>query len=332
MTAGPTPAELRDRIATDSTRALAGFAAASAAEAQAEGKEWLPPVTAGGSEARLTDADWIAGGTSISASSTPLPSARRSARPRKHPPDRGLVGIQVFALWEKAASPNTPVSLWKGSQKEYVEPRHPLVDIVPTMRSTIVGPAQLPTLPIAGADDPRTYSGPLSAFEGLWVSMADGELRGRIIGNSLIWEEDGSETRLKFFRGNSRKGVGDILQMKLDGATHFGHLSDDAHVLRWKDGDRWIRLDQSFERMQSYCDHEKLPQDFQLQGWKSVNRCLLSKNSKALSRPTTSSSRGRPGSRPSTRDLSARCSLSKERSLSPPRSPRSRVRPSSTFA
>lgn len=82
----------------------------------------------------------------------------------------------------------------------------------------------------------RSFSS-FMVFEGDWVSRTDGELRGRIEGASLIWEEDCSTTHL-WAHGER----GDVISMLVDGECHSGVLSEDGRLLRWGDGDTWIRM------------------------------------------------------------------------------------------
>mmetsp|Transcript_117588 Transcript_117588/g.293180 ORF Transcript_117588/g.293180 Transcript_117588/m.293180 type:complete len:313 (-) Transcript_117588:260-1198(-) len=87
-----------------------------------------------------------------------------------------------------------------------------------------------------------TTLGSLSAdrcqiFEGDWASRADGELRGRIEQGHLMWEEDGTATPL-WVHGER----GDVLSMMVDGQCHYGVLSEDGRLLRWADGDVWLRV------------------------------------------------------------------------------------------
>jgi len=262
--------------------------------------------------------------------SPPLPLARKKARPRKTPPDKGRLGIDIFALWEKAGRTNTPVSIWSADRR-HRDKEHVGGLNGSTLRATIIGPARV-TVPRRrmriedDEDESRTANAP-TAFEGMWISTGDGELRGRIVGHYLIWEEDNSRTTLKFIGSKSSRGLGDVVSMTFDGESHSGVLSEDGHVLRWRDGDRWLRLDESFDRMLAYCEHkQQLPEDYSFQGWVTTNKCVMSSNMKSLSRPSTGSSwRSHLAPRPATHHCAARhavirsSSPTRQRSSSPRR-------------
>jgi len=219
--------------------------------------------------------------------SPPLPSARKLATPRKKRPVVGKVGVDVFALWHKAGQINVPVSSWHPKRNLFREAHQGGFIDGSTLRSAIVGPK---SLPIPDEDDERCYEEP-TAFEGTWISRADGDLRGSIEGSWLIWADDGSRTRLRIIKAHSRGGSGDVVAMLLDGKAHSGVLSEDGHILRWGDGDRWLRIDAHYERMEGYCENAKSHLDgSQLQGWSVHENCILSRPV-SRSRPSTSSPR-----------------------------------------
>merc|ERR1719478_1096605 len=99
--------------------------------------------------------------------------------------------------------------------------------------------------------------------------------------------------------------------MNLDGEVHTGVLSEDGHILRWGDGDRWLRIDESYEEMQSYCaDSQRDSQDILMQGWSVSDRCVFARQLQ-ISRPGTGSTA------PSTPKQRGGRLLSKDRELSP---------------
>lgn len=280
-----TSASLRERIVAEKARESSGL---GTSENAGEGG-LLPTISQAmpGAPAALASCTWTKAddaASPASPASPPLPSARRLARPRKKPPQRGRLGVDIFALWEKAGRINTPVSTWRAGRdvERHAERGGGFME-GSTMRSAIVGPARLP-------DSPRPDSAEPTAFEGHWVSRQDGEQRGRIAGNWLIWADDGSRTRLQVIKSNSRKGSGDVITMNLDGEIHTGVLSEDGHILRWGDGDRWLRIDESYEEMQSYCaDSQRDSQDILMQGWSVSDRCVFARQLQSISRPGTGS-------------------------------------------
>jgi len=225
-------------------------------------------------------------------------SPRQLVQQRKKSPVR--IGLDAFVLWEKAARPTQPVSAWRTDRNIMREKDHPggFID-GSTLLSTIVGPARFaPAVP--PEDDSRSRMRP-TAFEGMWTSRADGDLRGRIEGSFLTWVDDGSRTRFKVIKKHSRGGSGDVITMMVDGESHSGVLSEDGHILRWGDGDRWLRLDESFDRLQMYCeDSSGTQEDVQHQGWVVTDRCVMSNHLKSLARPSSSSASS-PTSRPAPR-------------------------------
>lgn len=112
-------------------------------------------------------------------------------------------------------------------------------------------------------------------FEGDWASREDGELRGRIEQGHLMWEEDGTATPL-WVHGER----GDVLSMLVDGSYHYGVLSEDGRLLRWGDGDVWLRVvpesavDHSI-RDQGY-DSLELDESLSWAGWSARSPSLSS--------------------------------------------------------
>jgi hypothetical protein len=234
--------------------------------------------------------------------SPPLPSNRKLAPPKRREP--GRLGKDFFVLWEKAGRSNTPVSDWKVNRDLYSQSKKfgKFLD-GSTMRASVVGPARLPPSALEvcyeddeGADIP-------TFFDGMWISRTDGDVRGRIERSSMMWEEDGSCTRLRFHKSNPHGGPGDLVTMRLDGEVHSGVLSEDGHMIKWLDGDHWMRVDQSYDLMQEYCATDPWPEDVQLQGWSFTDACIIDRNSKSISKSGTGSP---PPSRPATSHQAAR--------------------------
>jgi len=74
-------------------------------------------------------------------------------------------------------------------------------------------------------------------MDGEWASKTDGEFRGCIEGGVLVWEEDGTETTLTV-HGERMETV----SMLVDGESHYGVMSEDGRILKWHDGDTWVRI------------------------------------------------------------------------------------------
>jgi len=311
-----TSASLRERIAAAAEREDAALAA--------DGGSLLPPVITG--EKKLGGWTSLRTDDPSTPSKVPLPQARKPARPRKHNPGSvqntsGRLGVDIFALWEKAGRINTPLSAYTAGRDIMREADNGGGFVAgSTLRSTIVGPCQLSLTPRAQSKKSRSLQIP-TAFEGTWISREDHEIRGRIEGSYMIWDEDHFRTCFRVIKCNALAGSGDVIIMTIDGEKHSGVLSEDGHILRWRDGDRWQRIDESFGRMQAYCEETSgCPQDIEFQGWSTFDRCVMSAQLKTLSRPDTGSSiLTRPGARPGSQHQSARRALCGSESVSPER-------------
>lgn len=224
----------------------------------------------------------------------------------RRPPNETPNSADVFMLWKKGGKKAVPHSNWQAKRNIFRRADHQGGYIEgSTMRSAIIGIAS-----VASRENDGTSSfTAASSFQGTWVSRIDGEVRGHIKGACLTWAEDGSETRLKFVQSHPNPGPGDVVNMRVDGQSHAGVLSEDGHILRWSDGDRWLRVDDQYHRMQGYCDgvYDGAKAPFQLQGW-SVNDKGLYNRPESRSRPGTSCFR--PSSTSASRYMFSRPSTS----------------------
>jgi len=177
-----------------------------------------------------------------------------------------------FKIWEVGGRANTPNSFWKeqrtndGGMEAVASPcarphlwtslSHLKVRAMQEkghMRAML-----LPSTP-SSAESSLTRN-----LDGLWVST-DGELRGKVEGNMLRWDCDGSQSRLRL--GGERQ---EIVTMAVDGVRHFGALSEDGHRLIWADGDVWVRHDNDADSLakvvKDQCGEDK-PSRHRPVGW-----------------------------------------------------------------
>jgi len=177
----------------------------------------------------------------------------------------------VFVLWRQAALHRLPNTLWRPAGAD--PPSHPKMAsqrFSSTLRTALDGKHARPRAPVLsrqswlgdsgtyssaghpsvseeaplllpmdyGMGGPRPgYCGPSHLLDGDWFSREDGELRGRIEAGQLYWEEDGSATSLYI---HTKRG--DVVSMVVDGERHSGVLSEDGRILKWQDGDIWVRV------------------------------------------------------------------------------------------
>lgn len=190
-------------------------------------------------------------------------------------------GADVFAFWDRGGRRVMPVSHWTIKKKDLTRASEAVGGVFAeahTLRSSLVGPTWPPPSPLLSTGrscsqaSSRSEPPENSAFDGLWIGRADGEMRGRIEGSRLTWYVDKSISQLRIIRHQSRGGVGDVISFTLDGETHAGTLSPDGSVLRWRDGDRWLRVDEGFERMQAYTGRALSPTGRRRQSFKDVDR------------------------------------------------------------
>mmetsp|Transcript_35 Transcript_35/g.115 ORF Transcript_35/g.115 Transcript_35/m.115 type:complete len:279 (-) Transcript_35:21-857(-) len=208
----------------------------------------------------------------------PVMVQRKSSSPERNAPDPN-----VFVLWSNAGRSHTPNSLWRAERGGQVAP----ADGAPrTLAAVVVGhqrPATSPAAPGTRRVVPCSPRHP-SRLDGTWLSRLDGELRGHVEGGQLRWEEDGSATPLVLHgeRGN-------IVSMTVDGQAHSGVLSADERLLRWGDGDVWVRVDDFFEQVSTLCSSgNSILQDDSL-SWGSWRASSSRPPSRPASRPTSRS-------------------------------------------
>mmetsp|Transcript_84599 Transcript_84599/g.218002 ORF Transcript_84599/g.218002 Transcript_84599/m.218002 type:complete len:267 (+) Transcript_84599:91-891(+) len=159
------------------------------------------------------------------------PRRKQPATARGTSRGKGFDRGDVFALWGSAARSIVPIS--SQAARERAERRafynaggQGGVDWALTMRSVLTN-NQEGSMAVGAA-----------RLEGTWHSRQDGELRGRIDGNRMTWEEDGSETLITIAGERA-----DIVRMSVDGKSYAGVLSEDGRLLKWGDGDVWVRSD-----------------------------------------------------------------------------------------
>lgn len=178
-----------------------------------------------------------------------------------------------FAIWGTACRAQTPISQWKTS------PRSPLsVASRPWLstkqRRARNSPATLAAALVrcAPSPSPRTTRPPqcaadeglaqsdiseaekelqartLRQLEGTWASRQDGKIRGRVEGTRFVWQDDASWSRIAVHSGQK------TLSMVVDGKFFSGFLSEDGRLIRWADGDTWIRADDAVSRqLREFC-------------------------------------------------------------------------------
>ena len=190
---------------------------------------------------------------------TSAPRRRQGAGvPTERPKD-------FFSIWDAGGRPHTPDSIWRRQMcndrpdtgvgqvpEARAQTAKPSPGVVPSVRALLLedrpssrSEAANARPPTHGAADARSVS--LADFDGTWISRGDGELRGRIENGRMIWAEDDSETLLTAY------GHGDIVSTLVDGVVYSAVLSEDKNVLRWGDGDHWIRADEQANRLLRYC-------------------------------------------------------------------------------
>lgn len=188
---------------------------------------------------------------------SPLAARRQlvESRQASHTVSETQVDEDTFVLWPGGARLRTPNTRWRPAGAS--APSHPKVGHrwSSTLRSVLEGgharPKAEPTPPGTPETDDVQYSAhaqpsPCSSptasiascvLDGDWFARSDGELQGRIQGGKLFWEEDGTATTLYM---HSKRG--DVVSMVVDGDTHCGVLSEDGRLLKWNDGDIWVRV------------------------------------------------------------------------------------------
>eukprot|EP00927_Polykrikos_kofoidii_P051526 TRINITY_DN45328_c0_g1_i1.p1 TRINITY_DN45328_c0_g1~~TRINITY_DN45328_c0_g1_i1.p1 ORF type:complete len:385 (+),score=49.76 TRINITY_DN45328_c0_g1_i1:187-1341(+) len=221
------------------------------------------------------------------------PRTPRSAKERvgiSRPPEDDL-----FAMWSSAARSDTPQSVWNGQrgpaapasirkskQARLHHTAHTprcVPDHVPTVRSTLIGrlsqtrspapqsparklPRELAAKGVRPALYEEPHTPPPAHLDGVWISRRDGETRGYIESTRLLWAEDGSTSRLSFY------GLaGNIVNVVVDGEAHSAVLSADRRLLRWGDGDVWVREDDEMEDLRPINHSTGDGKDVPWQGW-----------------------------------------------------------------
>lgn len=160
-----------------------------------------------------------------------------------------------FAFWNVAGRTNTPLTEWKLTRRfrspgETARERQELEAMLSTKPSH--GTKTIRAV-LAGCR-PSTCPGSLKSprkgdfdrlLDGEWFSKVDCEHRATIQGNRLIWLEDGSSSKM-LIRGDR----GQLVSMSVDGQKYSGVLSEDGALIRWCDGDVWVRHHEEFRKFQ----------------------------------------------------------------------------------
>uniref|UniRef100_A0A7S0B259 Uncharacterized protein n=1 Tax=Pyrodinium bahamense TaxID=73915 RepID=A0A7S0B259_9DINO len=193
---------------------------------------------------------------------------------RRHDPDP-----HVAVLWNSAGRARTPNSVYRrgepggqiaasGKSSPEDAGRRTLSALVST------GSRRPATSPAGSARDP-------ARLDGTWLSRTDGELRGYVEGGRLHWEEDGTATPLMVHgdRGN-------IVSLSVDGRAYSGVLSEDERLLRWGDGDLWVRVDEFYEQLSRICaDSSALEEEGVHWGSWSRRRPVSMRGNRPITRP-----------------------------------------------
>lgn len=227
------------------------------------------------------------------------PSIARSAEglrkgySRRGAAHRRALDPDVFVLWTSAARPRTPNSVWRADRqpgREDADGLRSLAALVVGQRCTATAPAALSgkcseaarPAELSSSGDAASPSRRPGHLDGAWLSRQDGKLRGHVVGGQLHWEEDGSVTSL-IVRGER----GNIIAMNVDGKAYSGVLSEDDRLLRWGDGDLWVRLDEFYDQVSKRCIANNLleHEDLHWAAWRctrSLPRVAVRQRSRSL--------------------------------------------------
>eukprot|EP00929_Paragymnodinium_shiwhaense_P069698 TRINITY_DN35162_c0_g1_i1.p1 TRINITY_DN35162_c0_g1~~TRINITY_DN35162_c0_g1_i1.p1 ORF type:complete len:391 (+),score=78.39 TRINITY_DN35162_c0_g1_i1:92-1264(+) len=177
-------------------------------------------------------------------------ASRKSARGGRH-------DIQLFSLWSSAGVKDEPNTIWEeplrpvatASERRTLTDRGEKAMFLrpPTVRSALIGPLRPNTSDaLPSRLKTQRHQLPKVTKHSQRLSRSDGEYRCQIHGMRLFWAEDGSETRLTYH------GVGGhIVSMMVDKEAHSGVLSSDGRLLRWGDGDLWVRDDDDMDSLRA---------------------------------------------------------------------------------
>lgn len=184
----------------------------------------------------------------------------------------------LFAIWNGGRHMHTPYSAWRAehhdrrAMTERVARKELHGMCIPgenTISSALVGQRPVsPPRPKVGPDywpvplEGSEMRGPRVHLDGFWRSRADGELRGQISSCTLVWEDDGLATPLE-----THGHGGSIVYMSVDGDSHSAVLSEDGRLLRWSDGDVWVRDDDELERLRPCVDESQFQAIENLRSW-----------------------------------------------------------------
>lgn len=175
--------------------------------------------------------------------------------------------LDLFALWENGARSDTPRTAWNEtrgptapstSRRAWEASRKAATAAAsraPTLRAVLVGgkrnkitsptrQSKTPTTPTPRGKHrlPEVEADPAPThLNGRWFSRLDNELMGRIEGDRVVWAEDGTSSRINLHSD------GQVVSMLVNGEAHSAVLSSDGRLLRWSDGDRWMREDDDME-------------------------------------------------------------------------------------